>query len=142
MATTSGIGIVEDNGIECIYCHYDGYISHNGRILLKYYSDKNIIKALMSLGDIASLGIIPIIEPNKHFSEKLEGTLLSKRCRPLLTFGKKTTKLLEDKLAFSQHFAESSYLYLWEDGQWYVSQNGGKWEDLDRAIVLDALMNG
>ena len=56
MATRSRIGIETENGhIESIYCHWDGYPSHNGKILAEHYTDPEKIKALIALGDISSL---------------------------------------------------------------------------------------
>lgn len=56
MATRSRIGIERENGhIESIYCHWDGYPSHNGKILAEHYTDPEKIKALIALGDISSL---------------------------------------------------------------------------------------
>lgn len=41
--------------LKVIYCHWDGYPSHNGRILLEHYTDVKKVKALMALGDLSSL---------------------------------------------------------------------------------------
>ena len=36
MSTRSNIAIKRKNGtVESIYCHWDGYLSYNGKILLK-----------------------------------------------------------------------------------------------------------
>lgn len=57
MATTSRIAILNfDGSVDSIYCHYDGYLSHNGKILLKYYNDEMKIRKLIFLGDISNLG--------------------------------------------------------------------------------------
>jgi len=48
MATTSRIAILNfDGSVDSIYCHYDGYPSHNGKILLKYYNDEMKIRKLI-----------------------------------------------------------------------------------------------
>lgn len=39
-----------------IYCHWDGYFAHNGRVLLDCYGTKRLARALVRLGDISSLG--------------------------------------------------------------------------------------
>ncbi len=39
-----------------VYCHWDGYIEHNGKLLFEHYSDQMKADALVSLGDISSLG--------------------------------------------------------------------------------------
>ena len=56
MSTRSRIGYVADDGkVISIYCHWDGYPSNNGNILLKSYTDLEKVKALISLGDISCL---------------------------------------------------------------------------------------
>ena len=57
MATRSMIGVRRPDGkVEAIYCHWDGYLDHNGRILLHHYTDLEKVKALIALGDLSSLG--------------------------------------------------------------------------------------
>lgn len=56
MVTRSYIGIKEGNHISYIYCHWDGYIAHNGAILQKSYQDEDKIHDLINLGDLSVLG--------------------------------------------------------------------------------------
>lgn len=44
-----------DSSYDCIYCHFDGYPSNNGRILLENYTDPSKVDALIALGDLSSL---------------------------------------------------------------------------------------
>lgn len=123
MSTRSAIGIKLDDGrIESIYCHSDGYLEYNGKILLRHYSDLNKIKKLLSFGDLSSLG--ENIEPEvgkKHgfeFSERQEGVcVFYNRDRG---DSKKDTKsrILEDEFYFVEHYDWSEYFYLWKDGRW------------------------
>lgn len=56
MSTRSGIGIINnDNSIDIIYCHHDGYPDHNGRILIKNYENEQSIRQLLSLGNTSGL---------------------------------------------------------------------------------------
>jgi hypothetical protein len=58
MATRSRIGIRNsDDSVDSIYCHWGGYPSHNGRLLITHYTDEKKIRELMALGDISSLGL-------------------------------------------------------------------------------------
>lgn len=43
------------NKYEAIYCHYDGYLEHNGNILRHYYCDRKKVEDLIKLGNISSL---------------------------------------------------------------------------------------
>jgi hypothetical protein len=57
MATRSYIGVRNlDASVDYIYCHFDGYPSHNGNILTQHYQDMDKVNALMKLGDLSSLG--------------------------------------------------------------------------------------
>jgi hypothetical protein len=56
MATRSRIGILRKDGtVTSIYCHWDGYASHNGKVLLESYTDQDKIEDLLFLGDISVL---------------------------------------------------------------------------------------
>lgn len=54
MGTRSVIGVMHGDVCKAVYCHWDGYLQHNGRILQKDYDS---VKAnhLVALGDISSL---------------------------------------------------------------------------------------
>ena len=57
MATRSTIAIQNDDStVTGIYCHWDGYLSNNGQILLDHYEDEATVRALIDLGNISSLG--------------------------------------------------------------------------------------
>ena len=57
MATRSTIALeFADGTVQQVYCHWDGYLSNNGRILQDYYSDPFKLRQLIDLGDISSLG--------------------------------------------------------------------------------------
>lgn len=56
MATRSTIAMKTPEGkIRAIYCHWDGYIDHNGKILIGNYTTTEKVKQLIDLGDISSL---------------------------------------------------------------------------------------
>jgi len=38
-----------------VYCHWDGYLSHNGRILFDHYTSQKQAEKLVSHGDMSSL---------------------------------------------------------------------------------------
>ena len=55
MATRSRIAIEEQSGIvTSIYCHWDGHIETNGKILFENY-DREKTEQLIALGNISSL---------------------------------------------------------------------------------------
>jgi hypothetical protein len=57
MGTRSTIAIeYADGTVEQVYCHWDGYLEHNGKILQEHYSDPYKLRDLIDQGDISSLG--------------------------------------------------------------------------------------
>jgi len=54
MGTRSVIGVMHGTNCKAVYCHWDGYLSHNGRILQDYY-DSSKANHLVALGDLSSL---------------------------------------------------------------------------------------
>ena len=54
MGTRSFIGVMHGDVCKVVYCHWDGYLSHNGRILQEHY-DSAKANHLVALGDISSL---------------------------------------------------------------------------------------
>ena len=58
MGTRSRIGVMHGDVCKSVYCHWDGYLEHNGRILQEHYGSDQSPKAnhLVALGDISSLG--------------------------------------------------------------------------------------
>ena len=54
MGTRSRIGVMHGDIVKSVYCHWDGYLEHNGAILQEHY---NSAKAnnLVALGDLSSL---------------------------------------------------------------------------------------
>jgi hypothetical protein len=57
MGTRSTIALeFADGTVEQVYCHWDGYLEHNGQILQKHYSDPFKLRDLIDMGGISSLG--------------------------------------------------------------------------------------
>ena len=55
MGTRSRIGVMHGDKVKSVYCHWDGYLEHNGRILQESY-DSAKANNLVALGDLSSLG--------------------------------------------------------------------------------------
>ena len=55
MGTRSRIGVMHGDVCKSVYCHWDGYLEHNGRILQEHYNSSQA-NELVALGDISSLG--------------------------------------------------------------------------------------
>ena len=111
MATRSVIAKLDDRGIQAIYCHNDGYLSNNGKILDQHYRDEDNINQLLAEGDCSSL------------KDTISDTIFYARDRgednkEAVTL-KDETELLEH--AFQQCDAEVVYMFAY--GTWYVYDN-------------------
>ena len=56
MGTRSRIGIeMPDHTVVSVYCHWDGYPEHNGKILVEHYLNREDVQELIDGGGISSL---------------------------------------------------------------------------------------
>lgn len=117
MSTRSSIIVkLSNDTYKRIYCHWDGYIAHNGKILFNYYNSQELAESLVKLGDLSSLGkSANIPEGYTVADEKIKGI-----CQP---YGESVTD--SESLYNSLNEATLNlapwieYLYYW---------NGTKWE--------------
>ncbi len=59
---------LKDGKYKVIYCHFDGYLEHNGEILVKHYKSRKKIEELLKLGDLSSLAKKVKPNPKKEHS--------------------------------------------------------------------------
>ena len=56
MGTRSLIGReISPGKFRIIYCHWDGYLENNGKLLFEHYQDSKKVDELLDLGCISSL---------------------------------------------------------------------------------------
>lgn len=68
MGTRSTIALeYADGTVQQVYCHWDGYLDHNGKMLQDHYSDPFKLRQLMDLGDLSSLR--PTVGTKHAFSQ-------------------------------------------------------------------------
>lgn len=132
MSTRSNIGIIhEDNTVSFIYCHSDGYVDYNGKMLFKHYQNLDKIYSLIELGDISSLGIE--IGSKHDFDNCPENeTNVYGRDR-----GETDTPpiLVENKEIAKSNMQEYMYLFNIKSSRWIVSDHGDQFVDLETEIV-------
>jgi hypothetical protein len=57
MSTNSSIAVLCDDGsIIQVFCHWDGSVEHNGRLLFENYNNRALAEELAMKGDLFSLG--------------------------------------------------------------------------------------
>ena len=125
MATRSTIAKLGKDGIiKAVYCHNDGYLEYNGKVLNEYYKDESKVDELLAQGDISSL--------NKNIGEKIPFKYMSdyklfaekEQCRFYhrdrgedLMFNE-----FESDIEYIEWAAElaNGFIYLYAFGYWYV----------------------
>ena len=151
MGTRSTIALeFADGTVEQVYCHWDGYLEHNGKILFEHYSDPFKLRDLIDQGGISSLG--KVIGKKHPFGPAYNETNIAKQAKVqkevdeareagYTTFyardrGEDLTKEqfvdFQDYLAHHQ-YEEYEYI-LRKDGNWYVKCHDAAYELLVLAL--------
>ena len=142
MGTRSSIAIKTEDGIKAIYCHWDGYVDHNGKILKEFYNTTDKVKELIALGDLSSLGTeIGDVHPFDKKHEEPELDLTNNWCMAYgRDRGEKDTeaRTFETIAEWVNYFTESycEFYYLFDGQDWIVSK--GK-KDADGNFEFDFL---
>jgi hypothetical protein len=121
MATRSNIAMKTKEGkIVSVYCHWDGYVANNGKILLENYTDIDKIEALVALGSISSLGeqIGDKQDFDDRSTQKDNWTLFYTRDR-----GEELSIQEYDDIP-SWIADMEEYAYLWNGQEWLVNDHG------------------
>jgi hypothetical protein len=149
MGTRSTIALeFADGTVQQVYCHWDGYLAHNGQILAKHYADPFKLRDLIDLGDLSSLR--PNIGEKHAFSQfelrAEEVPAFQKLTEDMCTFygrdrgesgtGAKKFKDFEDYKANHQ-YEEYEYILRNIDGKatWFVCDHDGAYVELMQAIM-------
>ena len=119
MATRSTIAIENADGtVHQVYCHWDGYLDYNGKMLFEHYSDPAKLRELIDLGDISSLR--PEIGVKHDFDARdYDGTTFYGRDRDEANTEPK--KFSDFETYSKAHQYEEFEYILRKDGVWYVS---------------------
>jgi hypothetical protein len=136
MGTRSTIALeYADGTVEQVYCHWDGYLSHNGQILHKHYSDPFKLRQLMDLGDLSSLG--ERIGSQHAFDKAPEGECtFNLRDRKEQGCKAKQFKDYADYIENHQ-YEEYEYILRQVDGKavWFVADHDNVYITLEQAFI-------
>ena len=145
MATRSTIALeFADGTVEQVYCHWDGYLENNGKILFENYADPFKLRDLIDLGDVSSLGTVV---GNKHpFSpfeaDAKEAHDTAKAAGATTFYGRDrgetgvSAKKFKDFEDYKTNFQHEEFAYiLRKDGNWYVKQYSNAFELLAIALA-------
>jgi len=118
MATRSTIAIQNQDGtVTAIYCHWDGYPSHNGRILQENYTTEAQVRELLALGDLSSLG--------ETIGEKVDFDDYDSHKGQCVAYGRDRGESGVDQVIYRNYKSveKQAYNYLFdpENGKWQVN---------------------
>ena len=122
MATRSTIAVKQADGtIKGIYCHWDGYPSHNGKILVEHYNTQELAEKLIAPGFLSSLAPSCDKPAGHTFEEPVEGHSVY--------YGRDRGETNVDPFVFPTHAGlvkaqGQEYDYLWDGSQWIEAQYG------------------
>jgi hypothetical protein len=138
MGTRSTIALeYADGTVDQIYCHWDGYLDHNGVILRDHYSDPFKLRQLMDLGDMSSLA--PDVGTQHSFERAPEGECtFYGRDRNEKGVGAKNFLDFEDYIDNHQ-YEEYEYILRQVEGKavWFVKCHSADYVTLEQAFEAE-----
>jgi hypothetical protein len=152
MATRSTIALeFADGTIGQVYCHWDGYLSNNGKLLDDHYTDPFKVRELIDLGGLSSLR--PTIGTKHPFSHyDVPGMTLeqySDLYRDMCTFygrdrgeGESDATYFKDFADYEANGQREEYDYILRNvngvATWFVSDHGDDFVLLTAAFAKEA----
>ena len=146
MGTRSTIALeFADGTVGQVYCHWDGYLSNNGKILLNSYTDPYKLRELIDQGDLSSLGSEigakhPFDNPASFGTPEYQaykgqyGNMCKFYGRDRGETGV-DARYFKDFADYEQNHQYEEYEYILRtDGVWYVNQGNG-YEPLLEAYI-------
>ena len=112
MSTRCWIGQKREDGIHAFYCHHDGYIEYGvGEQLFVYYNTEDKVTKLVDLCyNTGTSSLVNTLEGTKKFLYNRtpdDGFSLN---------------IFEDELEYADCDFDIEYVYLFKDGEWWVSE--------------------
>lgn len=122
MSTRSRIAVQIGSQIRSIYCHFDGYPSNNGKILLENYPGLVEILPLIELGNLSILGttIGEKHDFNSHAKNDRTDCLAYGRDRGEKNCEAVTHRSVGELMEFARE-SWGEYVYLYRNGQWHYA---------------------
>lgn len=112
MGTASMIGYYnkEDGSVTATYCHYDGYVAYNGRLLVESYNTPQKAKAVANAGYLSGLK-----------SDLYESVVEAVHNEPAVEYASP-----EVFLRCGDNHAGADYLYLFDGEAWFFTNTSTK----------------
>ncbi|EPP7234373.1 hypothetical protein ACTOJ1_001316 [Shigella flexneri] len=128
MATRSNINVKVGNVYHVIYCHNDGYIEHNGKLLFENYNSQELAEKLVSGGDLSSLD---------KSSDKVEGHSFDNRVPGYCVYYKRDRGEENCEAIITEDICnDNAFSYVWNGSEWRVSSRYEDYNDISLEQVL------
>lgn len=128
MGTRSFIAIKTNTDYKGVYCHLDGYLEHNGRILHEHYDSEFDAALLIYGGEISSLGKT-IGEATDFDNPVSDQCVFYARDRGEKDTGFTARKNLDELLRYAENCG-AEFFYLMENNQWTYAERGAQYFDM------------
>jgi len=124
MGTRSTIALANQDGtISEIYCHWDGYLENNGKILMESYGDVSRILELISHGNMSEL------------DSDIDSCVFYGRDRGETEVSATSYSNFDDYL---KNHNSQEFDYLYRDNQWLVKFHGNEFMPLSEAMLQES----
>jgi hypothetical protein len=130
--------------VKSVYCHWDGYIAHNGKILNENYTSAQA-NELVALGDLSSLRpTIGVEHAFSHYDTEMKQEDYEALYGNMTTFygrdrGEKNTefKVAHTFVEFLEQCDNcgAEYYYINKDGVWYVGTTYDNMNPLSKTLT-------
>ncbi len=145
MGTRSRIGVMHGDKVKSVYCHWDGYLEHNGRILQEHY-DSAKANHLVALGDLSSLQKqIGEEHPFGYHGTDMSAEEYNAKFSGMCTFYGRDRGETGTDFKVAHTFAEfleqadgcgAEYYYIMKDGVWYCGTTYENTHPLSKTLTV------
>lgn len=144
MGTRSRIAVMHGDVVKSVYCHWDGYLAWNGKLLQEHY-DSAKANQLVALGDLSSLKPeIGEAHPFGYHGTDISAEDYEKQFGNMCTFYARDRGETGTEWKVAHSFAEfleqvdnccGEYYYIIKDGVWYCGTLHEREQDLYKKLV-------
>ena len=145
MGTRSRIGVMHGDKVKSVYCHWDGYLEHNGQILQEHY-DSAKANHLVALGDLSSLQKqIGEEHPFGYHGTDMSAEEYNAKFSGMCTFYGRDRGETGTDFKVAHTFAEfleqadgcgAEYYYIMKDGVWYCGTTYENTHPLSKTLTV------
>ena len=128
MSTRSNISVKVGNEYRTVYCHFDGYLSGVGETLLNHYNSQELAEELVKEGDMSCLDKECSCPEGHSFNNKIDGYTVY--------YGRDRGETeMEYSVSEEIPLRSQEYLYLFEDGKWFVFSEYFDHQELTQELI-------